>query len=109
MGGKAMIVEKHYAPWELVVLLGFTERHWIEKAKGLGATKIFDEWRIPASAVNRLLEDGRPLDPGELGIAARSEGELRRKAGLRRGKERGRPDDVDGPDSRRTNGGSNHV
>lgn len=116
------IVEKFYAPWELVVLLGFTERHWIGKAmKGAagdlpGATKIDGEWRIPAGDVVRLIEAGRvpAVDAGELGIAARSEGELRRKVGLRRGpsrsghNERGRPD-VDGPVSARGNGGSEHV
>lgn len=102
------LVEKFYAPWELVVLLGFTERHWINKAqKGdlPGATKIDGEWRIPAGDVNRLIEAGRVrvVDPGELGIAARSGGELRRKQrGLRRGRqnERGRPE-VDGPVSAR--------
>jgi hypothetical protein len=94
-GGKvSAIVEKFYAPWELVVLLGFTDRHWINKAKAgaagdlPGATFIDGEWRIPASDVVRLIEAGKVkrFEAEELGVSARSEGELRRKVGLRRGK-----------------------
>lgn len=88
------LVEKFYAPQELVILLGFTKEHWIKQAK-LGAagdlpnaTFLFGEWRIAAGDVNRLVEAGKvkAVDVGELGIAARSRGELGRKVNLRRGR-----------------------
>lgn len=83
------VVEKYYSPRELVFLVGFTARHWVGKAEAgelAGATQLFGEWRIPGSTVNALLQAGMVRSPEELGVSARSEGELRRKVGLQRGR-----------------------
>lgn len=84
------VIEKHYSPTELEVLLGFAPRFWRDLAKAGELTlavgeqviaepkMIAGELRIPASAVNAYLAR-HPANPPALGVAARSEGELRRK------------------------------
>ena len=75
-------VEKYYSPAELAVLLAFSEawvRRHVSSGAFPGAVALDRDLRIPASSVNAFL-DSRRYDLPE-GIAARSLGELRRKAG----------------------------
>ena len=81
-------VEKYYSPAEVSLLLSLCTKTVIEKLKAgdfgeqvvnLGS-ELRPDYRIPASGMNAWLERRRVFT--EPGIAARSAGELRRKAGL---------------------------
>jgi hypothetical protein len=75
-------VERYLSPQDVAFLLGF-EVKWVYKRKHLfaGAVDLDGDLRIPASSVNKYLDEHliapKPLPEG---IAARSVGELRRKA-----------------------------
>lgn len=89
------VVELYYTQVQIAALLGNRTTRWaIERIKagdfGSAVVKDGDEYLVPASAVNSYLEARRLFPaPGIEPIPARSEGELRRKAALRRGKESG--------------------
>jgi excisionase family DNA binding protein len=76
-------VEKYYSVQEVALLLSFSER-WVRDQVQSGrldrVVRIGRDVRVPASAINALLEmhSGRPR---MVGIPARSVGELRRKLG----------------------------
>jgi len=79
-------VEKFYSVAETALLLSLCTKTVIEKlkARDLGSdvvnlgSELRPDYRIPASGINAWLESRRVfLEPG---IAARSTGELRRKA-----------------------------
>lgn len=95
---RTCVLEKYYSPAELAVMLGFAPRFWRDLAKDGELTlsvdgaviaepvEIAGELRIPASAVNAYLAR-HPYRPGasrtgELGVKARSVGELRRKVAV---------------------------
>ena len=87
-------VEKYYAPAEAALLLSFSKDWVLDRVAAgdfPGSVKIGDDYRIPASAINRYLQERALFSRGDvqIGIAARSIGELRRKAKLPGGKTRG--------------------
>lgn len=80
-------VEKYYSVEETSLLLGLHEKTVLKRLKArdfgdqvanLGSDERPD-YRIPASGLNGYLDSRRVFSEG-LGIAARSVGELRRKA-----------------------------
>lgn len=81
-------VEKFYSVAETALLLSMCTKTVIERLKSREfgedvvnlASEARPEYRIPASGINAWLSRRRVFS--ELGIAARSEGELRRKAGF---------------------------
>lgn len=80
-------VEKYYAVNECALLMSCSQDHVVRKLKagdfGDGCVNIGSEqrpdYRIPASGLNSYLHARRVFN-SELGIKARSVGELRRKA-----------------------------
>jgi predicted DNA-binding transcriptional regulator AlpA len=82
------LVEAFYSHRQLCVLLGKSNRSIVDKIRTgeFGDQVILDGWDylVPASAVNEWIEHRRlfpePAEPSTAPIAARSEGELRRKA-----------------------------
>jgi hypothetical protein len=90
-------VEAYYTHRQIAVLIGNRSARWVLdeiKAGNFGARVVVDagDYLVPVSDVNAFLEkrrlfrdDKQELEP----ITARTEGELRRKLGLRRGKDAG--------------------
>lgn len=89
-GNRMKVVEKYYSTQELQLLVGFGEKWWRQRAQAGDLTlrdaagnlvsqplQLAGELRIPASAVNAYLE--RCPYVYDAGIAARNQGELRRK------------------------------
>jgi hypothetical protein len=81
-------VEKYYSVAEVALLLSCSEKNVVRKmsegAFGDGCVNIGSEkrpdYRIPASGVNGYLQTRRVFsESSELGVKARSVGELRRK------------------------------
>lgn len=78
------VVEMHYTALEVAMLLRLHRLTVVAKMKAgefgqayNAGTEKQPDWRIPASGVNAWLESRRLFT--ELGVAARSGGELRRK------------------------------
>lgn len=80
-------VEMYYTVQELSLLLRLHEKTVVTKLRAgefgsavvnLGS-ELRPDYRLPASSVNSFLE-GRRFFPNTIGIAARNESELRRKA-----------------------------
>lgn len=75
-------VEKYYSVGETALLLGFSER-WVRDRINLGefagALLIDRDYRVPASGINGWADQHRVRSAAELGVPARSVGELRRK------------------------------
>lgn len=81
-------VEKYYSVSECALLLSCSEKTVVRKLKAgdfgqsvvnLGS-KERPDYRMPASGVNEYLDRRRVFTEREPGIAARTEGELRRKS-----------------------------
>lgn len=77
-------VEKYYSVSETAWLLSFSNswgREKISQGTFAGTVKIDDDFRIPASAINTFIDahEMKFLDPSQMGIAARSDTELKRK------------------------------
>lgn len=92
MANKAVAVEMHYTVDQVALLVQLHPKTVIEKMKA-GAFGVYrdladpnkeakkqsHDYRIPASGINAYLDCHTPP---QLGICARNEGELRRKASL---------------------------
>jgi len=78
-------VEKYYSVPETALLLSFSAR-WVRDQVRAGAlervVRIGRDLRIPASSINRMVEQWTA--PDGPGIGARTEGELRRRMAGRR-------------------------
>ena len=83
-------VEKFYSVHETALLLSLCSKTVIEKLKARAfgeavvnlGSDLRPDYRIPASGINAWLDSRRVFS--EIGISARSTGELRRKAGALR-------------------------
>jgi hypothetical protein len=78
-------IEKYYRVRDVALLLDFCTKWVVERAKAGEFGRCFclegDDYRIPAAGVNAFIERNRVRPKEEIKpIAARTEGELRRKA-----------------------------